>query len=79
MEDKFDEISFLVLEHQLDIFAVSETFNQSINIDLLCIPGFKEGPGAFYISSSVCVKRRFDLECDAFELHALGIDVRRFL
>ena len=41
VEDKFDEITSLVVEQQLSIFAVSETWlNSGITGDLLCIPGF---------------------------------------
>jgi hypothetical protein len=41
VEDKFDEIAFLVVEQRLHIFAVSETWlNQEMSSDLLCIPGF---------------------------------------
>jgi hypothetical protein len=41
VEDKCDEIAFLVVEQRLDIFAVSETWlNQEMSSDLLCIPGF---------------------------------------
>ena len=41
VEDKFDEISTLVLDQNLDIFAVSETWlNHSIASDSLSIDGF---------------------------------------
>ena len=81
VEDKFDEISTLVLDQNLDIFAVSETWlNHSIASDSLSIDGFSQiyrldrcdgrraGGVALYISSSFASKRRFDLEHVNFEL-----------
>ena len=88
VEDKFDEISSLVIEHKLDIFAVSETWlNPSISGDLLCIPGFspmfrldrkdgrRAGGVALYVSSSLASIRRNDLEHDDFELLFVEIKV----
>ena len=87
VEDKFDEITSLVVEQRLDIFAVSETWlNQEISSDLLCIPGFspmfrrdrnngrRAGGVALYISSNFASKRRNDLEHSDFEL--LFVDVK---
>jgi hypothetical protein len=81
VEDKFDEISTLVLDLNLDIFAVSETWlNHSMASDSLSIGGFSQiyrldrcdgrraGGVALYISSSFASKRRFDLEHVNFEL-----------
>ena len=81
VEDKFDEITSLVVEQQLSIFAVSETWlNSGITGDLLSIPGFspmfrldrsdgrRAGGVALYISSDYLSKRREDLEHSDFEL-----------
>lgn len=81
VEDKFNEITSLVLEQQLDIFAVSETWlNQGVASDLLFIPGFspmfrldrsdgrRAGGVALYTSSIFASKRRKDLEHSDFEL-----------
>ena len=81
VENKFDEITPLVFEQQLDIFTVSETWlNRDIASDSVNIPGFspmfrlgrsdgrKTGCVAFYISSTFASKRRKDLEHSDFEL-----------
>ena len=86
-EDKFEEITSLVLEHNLDIFAVSETWlNSSISSGLFNIPGFSptfrldrsDGRRArgvsLFTSLSIAAKRRFDLERDGIEL--LWVEMR---
>lgn len=87
MEDKFDEISSIVLDRKFDIFAVSETWlGTSILSETLDIPGFgpmfrldrqdgRRGGGvAPYISSTIAARRRSDLEIKDLEL--LWVEVK---
>jgi hypothetical protein len=91
VEDKFDEISSIVIGNQLDVFAVSETWlKPSIPSDALCIPGFspmfrldrkdgrRAGGVALYVSSNLASKICQDLEHTDFELLFVEIKVNSF-
>jgi hypothetical protein len=71
--NKFGEIASAILNHKFDLFALSETWlNDSISNDLFSIPGYcpliRSGGVAVYVTTSIAVKRRNDLETCGFEL-----------
>ena len=70
---KFGEIASAILNHKFDLFALSETWlNDSISNDLFSITGYypliRSGGVAVYVTTSIAVKRRNDLETCGFEL-----------
>jgi hypothetical protein len=88
--DKFEEIVSLVLEHKLDIFAVSETWlNNSTSSDLFNIPGFspmfrldrsdgrRAGGVSLFTSLSIVAKQRFDLERNGLEVLWVEMQINR--
>ena len=79
--NKFGEIASAILNHKFDLFALSETWlNDSISNDLFSIPGYcplirldisdgrRSGGVAVYVTTSIAVKRRNNLETCGFEL-----------
>jgi hypothetical protein len=84
--DKFKETSSLISQNNFDIFAITETWpNEHISSDSFAIPGYSTisrrdregrlGRGvAIYMSDSLVVKRRPDLEIAGLEL--LWIELR---
>ena len=80
-EDKLDEISMLIEDHNVDIFAISETWLDSqIPQSAVAIPGYgsplrrdrslnqRGGGVALYCSHSIVVNRKMDLELDSIEI-----------
>lgn len=80
-EEKLDEISVLLDDNDVDIFAVSETWlNPQIPQSAVAIPGYgfplrrdrplnqRGGGVALYCSEAIVVNRRMDLELDNIEI-----------
>ena len=88
MVQKFEEIASIILNEDLNIFALSETWlNSPIPSDLFHIPGYcplfrldrsdgrRAGDVGLYVSSEFVPKRRLDLEAPDFELMWVEIKI----
>ena len=89
---KFDEIASIILNENLKIFAISETWLSAlVSNDLFNIPGYcplirldrlygRRGGGvAMYVSSEFVPSRRYDLESSDYEILWVEIKIKSTL